>query len=114
MTRRETGDFETEGLALRLAAFLVVGGSAALVLWYAMHQLLAATPVGVPLWLVAVGAVVFVGLVLLLRRKTSVAMPEEGVPEEEQAPVGTLFVLMIYIMVLAGMWGTMYWILLES
>jgi len=26
-----------------------------------------------------------------------------------QEPVGTLFVLMVYVMVLAGMWGTMYW-----
>jgi hypothetical protein len=30
---------------------------------------------------------------------------------EERTPIGTLFVLMVYLMVLAGMWGTMYWLL---
>lgn len=45
---------------------------------------------------------------------------ERSVPEGpgeatagERGPVGTLFFLMIYVMVLAGMWGTMYWILLS-
>lgn len=33
---------------------------------------------------------------------------------EEQAPIGTLFVMMVYLMVLAGMWGTMYWLLVSS
>lgn len=28
-----------------------------------------------------------------------------------EAPTGTLFLLMIYVMVLAGMWATMYWLL---
>ena len=32
--------------------------------------------------------------------------------EEIPEPVGTLFLLMIYVIVLAGMWGTMYWILI--
>lgn len=32
---------------------------------------------------------------------------------EEKAPIGTLFVLTIYLMVLAGMWGTMYWLLVS-
>lgn len=36
--------------------------------------------------------------------------PEElkEIPE----PMGTLFLLTIYVIVLAGMWGTMYWILI--
>lgn len=33
--------------------------------------------------------------------------------DEEPGPVGTLFLLMVYAMVLAGMWGTMYWILVS-
>ena len=33
--------------------------------------------------------------------------------EEIPEPVGTLFLLMIYVIVLAGMWGTMYWILIS-
>lgn len=33
---------------------------------------------------------------------------------EERTPVGTLFVLMVYLMVLAGMWGTMYWLLVSG
>lgn len=33
--------------------------------------------------------------------------------EDEPGPVGTLFLLMVYVMVLAGMWGTMYWILVS-
>lgn len=32
---------------------------------------------------------------------------------EERTPIGTLFVLMVYLMVLAGMWGTMYWLLVS-
>jgi hypothetical protein len=29
----------------------------------------------------------------------------------ETRPLGTLFFLMIYVMVLAGMWVTMYWLM---
>lgn len=32
--------------------------------------------------------------------------------DEVPEPVGTLFLLTIYVIVLAGMWGTMYWILI--
>lgn len=32
---------------------------------------------------------------------------------EERTPIGTLFLLMVYLMVLAGMWGTMYWLLVS-
>jgi len=43
--------------------------------------------------------------------------PEDGgsgeAGEDRAGPVGTLFLLMIYVMVLAGMWGTMYWILVS-
>lgn len=35
--------------------------------------------------------------------------PDSG--DGYEAPMGTLFLLMIYIMVLAGMWVTMYWLL---
>lgn len=31
----------------------------------------------------------------------------------ERTPIGTLFVLVVYLMVLAGMWGTMYWLLVS-
>lgn len=37
---------------------------------------------------------------------------EVGETEETPEPVGTLFLLTIYVIVLAGMWGTMYWILI--
>jgi hypothetical protein len=37
--------------------------------------------------------------------------PEEG-GEGEDHPLGTLFLLMIFITVLAGMWGAMYLTLL--
>lgn len=33
-------------------------------------------------------------------------------PESEQGPVGTIFVLIIFLMVLAGMWGAVYFTLL--
>ena len=43
--------------------------------------------------------------------------PGDGVSGEDgddrAGPVGTLFLLMVYVMVLAGMWGTMYWILVS-
>lgn len=43
-------------------------------------------------------------------------VPERGDEVEEleeiPEPVGTLFLLTIYVIVLAGMWGTMYWILI--
>lgn len=35
-------------------------------------------------------------------------------PEErEPAPVGTLFLMMIFLAAIAGMWGLMYWTLLS-
>lgn len=39
----------------------------------------------------------------------------DAVDEEDgyEAPVGTLFLLMVYVMVLAGMWVTMYWLLVS-
>lgn len=44
--------------------------------------------------------------------------PEESGPgsaggddPDERAPVGTLFFLVVYLMVLVGMWATMYWLL---
>jgi len=36
-----------------------------------------------------------------------------GEHPEVPAPVGTLFVLTLYIVVLAGMWGSVYWIMLQ-
>lgn len=36
---------------------------------------------------------------------------EPGAEGDYEAPVGTLFLLMIYVIVLAGMWVTMYWLL---
>lgn len=33
--------------------------------------------------------------------------------DELPPPTGTLFVMMIYLMVLAGMWGAIYWLFLE-
>jgi hypothetical protein len=101
-----------------------MGAAAALVLWFALHQMLAGSTPDVPLWLVAAAAALFAGLVWLLRTRAIPGLEglgapsgepdEEGreVPAEEQGPAGTLFLLMIYVMVLAGMWGTMYWILL--
>lgn len=32
---------------------------------------------------------------------------------DERGPVGTLFVLLLYLMALVGMWGTLYWLLLS-
>lgn len=43
-------------------------------------------------------------------------MPEEHAAAqepEERGPVGTLFVLLLYLMALAGMWATLYWLLLS-
>ena len=42
--------------------------------------------------------------------------PDSGSPPslpEVPPPTGTLFVLMLYIMVLAGMWSAVYWIMLQ-
>lgn len=36
-----------------------------------------------------------------------------GSDGDYEAPVGTLFLLMIYVMVLVGMWATMYWMLVS-
>jgi hypothetical protein len=35
-----------------------------------------------------------------------------GFTEDPPAPVGTLFVMTIYLAILSGMWGVMYWRLL--
>lgn len=32
---------------------------------------------------------------------------------EEFTPRGTLFAMMVYIMVLAGMWGVLYWTMIS-
>lgn len=114
MTTSNAGEAGAGRLALRLAAFLIVGGAATLVVWYALHHLLAGTTPDISVWLVAAAGAVFAALVFVLKRRTAAATSGEDVPEEERAPVGTLFVLMVYIMILAGMWGTMYWILLRS
>lgn len=37
----------------------------------------------------------------------------EGDESIETRPIGTLFFLTVYIMVLAGMWLTMYWVLIS-
>lgn len=37
----------------------------------------------------------------------------DGDDDGYEAPVGTLFLLMVYVMVLAGMWVTMYWLLVS-
>lgn len=39
----------------------------------------------------------------------------KGAPTHEEVPppTGTLFVLTLYIIVLAGMWGAVYWIMLQ-
>lgn len=39
------------------------------------------------------------------------AAPEAGREPVETRPLGTLFFLMVYVMVLAGMWVTMYWLM---
>lgn len=36
-----------------------------------------------------------------------------GSDGDYEAPVGTLFLLTIYVIVLAGMWATMYWMLVS-
>jgi hypothetical protein len=37
----------------------------------------------------------------------------EGSRAEERGPAGTLFVLLLYLMALVGMWATLYWLLLS-
>jgi hypothetical protein len=32
--------------------------------------------------------------------------------EEEPAPVGTLFLMMLFLAAIVGLWGTIYWMLL--
>jgi hypothetical protein len=32
--------------------------------------------------------------------------------EDEPAPVGTLFLMMLFLVAIAGLWGTLYWMLL--
>lgn len=39
--------------------------------------------------------------------------PYEEEEEEEDAPVGTLFFMMIFLLVLVGLWSMMYWLLLN-
>lgn len=43
------------------------------------------------------------------------AHEEDWTPEqeEEMEPAGTLFLVTVYVMVVFGMWGTMYWLLLS-
>lgn len=33
--------------------------------------------------------------------------------EESMEPTGTLFLVTVYVMIVFGMWGTMYWLLLS-
>lgn len=37
----------------------------------------------------------------------------DSAEDELPPPTGTLFVMMLYLMVLAGMWGAIYWMFLE-
>lgn len=39
------------------------------------------------------------------------ARSDAGSGDDYEAPEGTLFLLVVYVMVLAGMWVTMYWML---
>lgn len=39
--------------------------------------------------------------------------PEELAPEEEPTTTGTLFIMVLFLMALAGMWGIMYFMLLS-
>ena len=44
-------------------------------------------------------------------RATGVDSPQDAAGEDH--PLGTLFLMMIYLMVLAGMWGALYFLLLD-
>ena len=37
----------------------------------------------------------------------------EGASPGEITPRGTIFVMMVYIIILAGMWGVLYWTMLS-
>jgi hypothetical protein len=39
--------------------------------------------------------------------------PDELSPEEEPTTTGTLFIMVLFLMALAGMWGIMYFTLLS-
>lgn len=39
--------------------------------------------------------------------------PDELAPEEEPTTTGTLFIMVLFLMALAGMWGIMYFMLLS-
>ena len=39
--------------------------------------------------------------------------PDELSPEEEPVTTGTLFIMVLFLMALAGMWGIMYFTLLH-
>lgn len=32
---------------------------------------------------------------------------------EEEAPIGTLFFMMIFLLLMVALWGSVYWLLLE-
>jgi hypothetical protein len=46
------------------------------------------------------------------REPAPAAEPPLGAYEEEPAPVGTLFLMMLFLAAIAGLWGTIYWMLL--
>jgi hypothetical protein len=49
----------------------------------------------------------------LRREKDGVADPLPASHEEEPAPVGTLFLMILFLAAIVGLWGTVYWMLLS-
>jgi hypothetical protein len=49
----------------------------------------------------------------LQERDTGAAEALPTVHEEEPAPVGTLFLMMLFLAAIVGLWGTLYWMLLS-
>jgi hypothetical protein len=48
------------------------------------------------------------------RDSAVLAEPHAGANEAEPAPVGTLFLMMLFLAATAGLWGTLHWILLTG
>ncbi len=92
---------------------IAIGTGLATYVFHVFNELLTGHSPGGSVWIALVLLVLLVGLLRIpwiwLKKRT----PKKEY-SEESAPVGTAFLLLVYIIVLAGMWGTLYWTLIVS
>ena len=96
---------------------VVIAGLGAIPAWHVLNTLLTGQLPSTLAWGAALIGLVAAAIPLWLAgrrfaRLTAERADAADAPEGEQ-PLGTAFVLLVYVVVIVGMWGTMYWILLS-